>query len=134
MSAKTSTGHFIVLDEGQAQYLTSLSRVCVDYRSSWEALAKRGEDEKNRLAKGQWVSGPSHQIMSEVEQEYGKIKMALDLIWSVFRVDIFDKEDQEAARNEISEFIKIATAEPKSNASFSGTWFQVGSTLEKFSK
>jgi hypothetical protein len=128
-SALETKAPFIVLNEGQAMYLIHLSRAANDYRSSWEALTKRGQDETDRLDKGQWVSGPNHQVMSEVEQEYGKIKMALDLVWSVFRVDIFAEEDREAARAEIDQFLKIAMGPSKG---MHGTWFREGHTTVDF--
>ena len=121
----------IVLTEGQAQFLIHLSRASEDYRGSWESLAKRGADEMHRLDGGQWVSGPNHQIMSEVEQEYGKIKMALDLVWSVFRIDIFTEEDREVAREEINQFLKIAMAKGKG---IHGTWFSEGKTISDYTK
>ena len=125
---ETKVNH-IILDEGQARFLINLSRAATDYRGSWESLAKRGADEIHRLDEGQWVSGPHHQIMSEVEQEYGKIKMALELVWSVFRVDIFAEEDREPARKEIDQFLKIAMAEGKD---LHGTWFREGHTISDF--
>lgn len=121
---------FIVLNEGQAHFLNSLSRAAADYRSSWESLAKRGEQEIQRLEEGQWVSGPNHQVMSEVEQEYGKIKIALDLVWSVFRVDIFEEENRAAARAEIEQFLKIAMAKGKSFSG--GTFFMKDTTVYKY--
>lgn len=130
----TETKNFIVLNEGQAAFLKSLSRVCEDYRNSWESLAKRGADEADRLENGFHISGPSHQIMSEVEQEAGKIKALTDVVWSVFRVDIFEEGDRKVAYNEVNQFLKLAMATPKGkNQSFSGIWFKMGTTLADYS-
>lgn len=124
----------IVLTEGQATFLKSLSRVCADYRNSWQALANRGAEEADRLENGYHISGPSHQIMSEVEQEAGKIKALTDVVWSVFRVDIFAEGDRKDAYNEVNEFLKLAMATPKGkNVSFfSGIWFKENQTLSDF--
>lgn len=131
----TETKNLVVLNEGQAQFLKSLSRTCEDYRGSWESLAKRGADEADRLENGYHIAGPSHQIMSEVEQEAGKIKGLCDIVWSVFRVDIFEEEDRKPAYEEVNQFLKIAMAKPKGkNVSISGIWFKVGDTLADHSE
>ena len=125
----TETKNLVVLDEAKATYLKMLSQASADYRNSWEALAKRGLEEIHKLNNGLWVSGPHHQVMSEVEQEYGKIKMALNLVWTVFDLSIFDEDEQEAARKEVDQFLKIAMGQPKD---FHGTWFHKGHTISDF--
>jgi hypothetical protein len=132
MATELKTRH-IVLNEGQAAFLKTLSRVCEDYRNSWDALTRRGAEEADRLENGYHIAGPSHQVMSEVEQEAGKIKALTDVVWSVFRVDNFAEGDRKDAYNEVNDFLKLAMATPKGkNVSFSGIWFKQGQTLSDF--
>lgn len=134
MTTEATTKH-IVLNEGQARFLIDLSRIAADYRGSWQSLIERGQKEINRLSNNEWVDGPGNQVMAEVQQEFGKIKFALNMIWSVFRIDIFEEEkDRRDAAKEIEAFVAIALAENKGkNASLSGgTWFMEGKTIEDY--
>jgi hypothetical protein len=130
----TETTNLIVLTEAQAEYLRKLSSSSHDYKQSWQSLAERGQEETDRLNLGQWVSGPNHQVMAEVQQEYGRVKVLLDMIWCVFSVEDWDNEDREQGVKEVSEFIKIACGEPtkKHGAIAGGTWFSKGKTVNDY--
>lgn len=127
--------NLVTLTEGQARYLTTLSKAAANYRGSWESLIKRGNDEIDRLTNNQWVSGPSHQIMAEVQQEYGQIKVMLDMLWSVFTLEqLPEGADTKEAVVEVEKLLAIALGEPnKKSASLGGgTWFYKGKTLSDF--
>lgn len=126
--------NLVTLTESQARFLVSLSKAAADYRGSWESIMKRGADEIDRLNNSQWITGPSHQIMSEVQQEYGQIKVMLELLWSVFTLsDLPEGADPKEAVKEVEQLLAIALGEPKKNASIGGgTWFREGQKLSDF--
>lgn len=129
----TEFKNLLVLTDAQAEYLRKLSSASHNYKQSWQSLAERGEEETKRLNLGQWVSGPNHQVMAEVQQEYGRIKVMLDMIWCVFSVEGWDNDDREAGIKEVSKLIEIACGDPKKNAAIGGgTWFSEGKTVSDY--
>lgn len=129
----TETTNLIVLTETQAEYLRKLSSSSYRYKQSWKELAARGEQETKRLNLGQWVSGPNHQDMAEVQQEYGRIKVMLDMIWLIFSVAGFDDEDRKKAVDEVTDLIRIACDEPIKHAAIGGgTWFSEGKSVDDY--
>lgn len=131
---EVTTKH-IVLNESQARFLSDLSRIAADYRGSWESIIERGQKEIQRLTENQWMSGPSHQVMAEVQQEYGKLKFALDMVWSVFRVDhVLLEANRKDAAKEVEAFLAVALAENKGThgSLAGGTWFVAGRTIEDY--
>lgn len=135
MTLEATTTH-IFLNEGQARYLCDLSRVAADYRGSWESIIERGTKEIASLDANQWVTGPSHQIMAEVQQEYGKLKFALEMLWSVFRLDIFEEADRKDAAKEVEKFIEVATQKNQGlhGSLAGGTWFVQNRTIADYTK
>lgn len=126
----------LVLNEGQARYLNELSRAANDYKRSWDSLISRGQSEiENLNGTKVWANGPSHQIMAEVQQEYGALKVLFNVLWSTFTVLPFDEADRPQVKKEIDEFVQIACGEPKKWAGLGGsTFFLEGKTVADYRK
>lgn len=122
------------LTETQATFLNALSRAAADYRGSWESIAKRAADEINRLNEGQWVAGPNHQIMAEVQQEYGTIKTLLNVADTQWDFSQWAGQMRQDAIDEFHFFIKVAVTENKGKhgSLHGGTWFNTGRTVEDY--
>lgn len=129
-----TTATILVLTENQATFLNALSRVAADYRGSWESIIKRGEDELDRLNNANWVSGTSHQVMAEVQQEYGTLKTLLNLADTQWDFSQWTGQMRQDAIDEYREFIHVAIKENKGlhGSLLGGTWFVKGRTIADY--
>lgn len=105
---------YIHLTEAQADFLNRLGHASRNYREACEAVARRANEEHDRMQTGFTPFGPNHQSMQEMSQYYGAVKALLEMIWHAFPIgQMFTGQMMEDARDEVKEMIKESMAESK---------------------